>query len=319
MKGRRQPWRHVGTGAATDRRRRRPLARPRRRVDTPSERVPGSERRLGRLHVDGGRRGKHSVGGPEPPRPRRRCRGDAISKDRTEVEGSVTGPRSWPPTGRLMFERKRFGPLPHSAVERRRGARASVEFLGIGRRRRAPVHQPAASSGGPTAKLRTVALQRTQCRPCLRSARCATAGPMSTPPRSNRTRSIGRRQATCEAPASQTRGPRTGGRDEAVHDAGVRRRLRGVSPAGGGAREGRARRRLGGRGLQLRRPELHGVPGRQDGAGGDRLGHPAHLQPDAHADRHDGRRHRRDLRWPLQSRARRLGSPGDRGLPRRPL
>ena len=47
------------------------------------------------------------------------------------------------------------------------------------------------------------------------------------------------------------RGPRTGRQREAFHDAELRRRVRGVRPAGSRAREGRARRRLGGRGLQL--------------------------------------------------------------------
>ena len=103
---------------------------------------------------------------------------------------------------------------------------------------------------------------------------------------------------------SSTRQRGKGGPREAVHDVELRRRVRGVGPPGGRAREGRARRRLGGRGLQLRRPELHGLPGRQDRAGRDRLGHPAHLQPHADADRHDGGRRRRHLGWPLHPRSR---------------
>ena len=46
-------------------------------------------------------------------------------------------------------------------------------------------------------------------------------------------------------------------------------------------------------------PEPHGLPGRPHRAGGDRLGHPAHLHPDPHPHRHDRGRHRHAVRRPL--------------------
>ena len=84
------------------------------------------------------------------------------------------------------------------------------------------------------------------------------------------------------------------------------------------AREGRARHGVGGRGLQLRRRQLDGLPGRphRDGARSPSGILPIYT-PHADADRDDRGRHRRPVRRPLHPRPRRLGSAGDRGLPRR--
>ena len=99
----------------------------------------------------------------------------------------------------------------------------------------------------------------------------------------------------------------------------LRRRVRGVGPAGRRARAGRPRPRVGGRGLRLRRGQLHGLPRREDRPGADRVGHPAALHAHADAARHDRGRPRRALRRSCRPRARRVGPAGDRGLARRPV
>ncbi len=64
---------------------------------------------------------------------------------------------------------------------------------------------------------------------------------------------------------------------ENLDDAELRRRPRAVGQAGRRAREGGPGRRVGGRGVQLRRADVHGLPGRQDRTPRDRQRHTAHL------------------------------------------
>ena len=84
-----------------------------------------------------------------------------------------------------------------------------------------------------------------------------------------------------------------------------------------GAREGRSRRRVGGRGVLVRRHQPGRLPRRQDRAGRDRHRDHQRVLADRDGDRPDRRRLRLRQRRPLHPRPRRLRPAGDRGLPRR--
>ena len=85
---------------------------------------------------------------------------------------------------------------------------------------------------------------------------------------------------------------------------------------GGRSRTGRARHRVGGRGLRLRRRQPDGLPGGPDRAHRDRFGHPPHLLAHADAAGPDGGRARRRERGALHPRPGGVGAAGHRGLAR---
>ena len=109
--------------------------------------------------------------------------------------------------------------------------------------------------------------------------------------------------------------PARGARHEAVDAGALLGRVQAVRGPGARLRAGRARHRVGGRGLRLRRAQLHGVPGRHHRHHPDRLGHPAHLLAHPDPDRPDRGRHRRHERrslhpGPGRLRARRSSRAG---------
>ena len=108
-------------------------------------------------------------------------------------------------------------------------------------------------------------------------------------------------------------------RHEAVDDDQLLGRLPCGRRQGRRAREGRARRRVGARGVQLRRRVADGIPGREDLDDRDRLGDPERVLPNRDLHGADGSGSRLRVGRSVHPRSRCVGPAGDRRVPRRGL